>query len=82
MRPYLGSSDGQRGPTRVSLELARNAAGVLVLEPDVDACALLVGMIRHRLANRWIVCGDVQSCAKLGAWLRFGGSFRVGRIAA
>lgn len=69
IRPYV---DSDRGPTWGALELARNAAVVLMTEPEIDPRAVLDELLRHRMRNGWLTCGDVRSAAKLGAdaWSR------------
>lgn len=71
LRPYVDSvpslDDGGRGQTRAALELARNATFALLEEPDLDAHGLLADMLRHRLANEWITCGDVRSASSNAA---------------
>lgn len=83
MRPYLAPRMGH-SPTRVALTLAKHAVGVLTLEPEIDAYSLLVCLMRARLRNQQIICGDLQSCARVGAdaWLRHGAALRAGRLAA
>lgn len=70
VRPFI---DSERGPTRGALELARNVVAVLINEPLVEPAAVLDEMLRHRVRNGWIVCGDVRSAVRVGtiAWLRF-----------
>jgi hypothetical protein len=69
-RMYL---DSERGPTRAALELARNLAAVLNLEPQHPE-PVLADMLTHRLRNGWIKCGDRSAVVKLGAdaWRRAG----------
>lgn len=69
LRPYL---DSDRGPTRAALEVARNAAAVLLLDDGVSAEQMLRDMLAHRLRHGWIRCGSLESAARVGgaAWHR------------
>lgn len=76
VRPYV---DSDRGPTRAALELARNVAQVLLVEPDLDAYAVAEEMVRHRMREGWLRCGDVRSVARLAsdAWRSITGDERA-----
>lgn len=64
VRPYV---DGDRGPTRAALELTRNVLAVLLCDADVEPRSLVESMIRHRMAQGWLRCGDVSSAARVAA---------------
>lgn len=64
IRPYV---DGDRGPTRAALEVTRNALAVLLCSDDVEPRSLVEQMIRHRMAQGWLRCGDVASAARVAA---------------
>lgn len=72
VRPYV---DSERGPTRAALEIARNAAQVLLVTPSEDARAIVETMLRYRLGRGWIACDDVQGAAAAAgrAWLQIAG---------
>jgi hypothetical protein len=74
-RMYL---DSERGPTRAALELARNLAAVLTLEP-MHPEIVLGDMLTQRLRHGWIKCGDRSAVVKLGAaaWRRAGSPLAV-----
>jgi hypothetical protein len=76
LRPYVDSipcvDEGGGGPTRAALEVARNAAQLLLEDDELDPYAVVADMLRHRMQHRWLSCGDVRSAARDGAdvWSR------------
>lgn len=78
LRPYVSSADC--GPTRTALEIARNAVAVLSLEADVCPDSLVLDMLKHRLLQRWITCGDALAAARVAgqAWRHTSGNAFAG----
>lgn len=54
------------GSTRAALVVAKGAATLLVVEPDVDAAELLRDSLAHAVRAGWIVCDDVALAAEAG----------------
>jgi hypothetical protein len=54
-------------PTRAALIVAKGAATLLTVEPDVDAAALLRDSLAHSVRAGWITCDDVARAAEAGA---------------
>ena len=55
------------GPTRAALEITRNAASVLVLDPDLDVAAVLQVLLVQRVDHLGLQCDGVTEAATAGA---------------
>ena len=53
----------ERGPTRTSLELVKNASCALLLERDLDAAVVFEGVLRQRIAHFGLQCDHVTAAA-------------------
>lgn len=70
LRPFLSSAE--RGPTRCALEVARNCAQALALDPTANAHACIEEALVHRHRHGWVRCADFALASWLGAaaWRR------------